>query len=76
MPQKEVYEKLIFRDDNRLASVSFLLQGVADLIQFMTGGSVLSRSQTFVHHEPRNLQPKPFRQLFDPLKLKAGNFHN
>jgi len=42
--------------------------------------SVLSRSQAFVHHEPRNLQPEPFRQFFDahgePLKLKACDFHD
>jgi hypothetical protein len=37
--------------------------------------SALSRGQAFVHHEPRNLQPKPFRQRFhadgEPAKLKA-----
>jgi hypothetical protein len=42
--------------------------------------SVLSRRQAFVHHEPRNFQPEPFRQFFDahgePLNLKAGDFHD
>jgi hypothetical protein len=37
MPQKEVFEKLIFRGDKRKVSVSFLLQGSADLIQFHSG---------------------------------------
>ena len=39
--------------------------------------SVPSRTQAFVHHDPGNLQPEPFRQFFDahgePLKLKARN---
>ena len=42
--------------------------------------SVLSRSQAFVHHDPRNLQPEPFRQLFDAhgelMKLKAPDLHD
>jgi hypothetical protein len=42
--------------------------------------SVPSRSQAFVHRDPRNLQPEPFRQFFDadgePLKLEARDFHN
>ena len=44
------------------------------------GHSILSRSQAFVHHDPRNLQPEPFRQFFhahgELLKLKAGDFHD
>jgi hypothetical protein len=42
--------------------------------------SVPSRSQAFVHHDPGNLQPEPFRQFSDahgePLKLKAADFHD
>src|SRR5262249_55923541 len=37
--------------------------------------SLLSRRQAFVHYDPRNFQPEPFRQFFnaegEPLKLKA-----
>jgi hypothetical protein len=44
------------------------------------GHSVPSRSQAFVHHDPRNLQPEPFRQLFhahgEPLKPKAPDLHD
>jgi hypothetical protein len=44
------------------------------------GHSIPSRSQAFVHHDPRNLKPEPFRQFFDaygePLNLKAGDFHD
>jgi hypothetical protein len=40
---------------------------------------VRSRSQAFIHHQPRNLQPEPFRQFFhadgEPLKLKPGDLH-
>ena len=36
--------------------------------------------QAFVHHDPRKLQPKPFRQFFDadgePLKLKADDLYD
>jgi len=39
-----------------------------------------SWSQAFVHHDPRNLQPEPFRQFFDthgePLELKSGNLYD
>ena len=42
--------------------------------------SVSSRSQAFVHHDPRNLQTEPFRQFFDayaePLKLKARDSYD
>jgi hypothetical protein len=42
--------------------------------------SVLSRRKAFVHHDPRNLQPEPFRQFFDadgePLNLKARDLHD
>jgi hypothetical protein len=42
--------------------------------------SIPSRSQAFVHHEPCNFHPEPFRQFFDahsePLKLKARDFHD
>jgi hypothetical protein len=37
MPQKVVFEKLIFRGDKRQVSVSFLPQRVANLIEFMAG---------------------------------------
>jgi hypothetical protein len=37
MPQKEVFEKLIFRGDKRKVSVSFLLQGSGKLIQLTMG---------------------------------------
>ena len=44
------------------------------------GHSVLSLAQAFVHHEPRNFQPEPFRQFFDahgePLKPKAPDLHD
>jgi hypothetical protein len=44
------------------------------------GHSVLSLDQAFVHHDPRNLQPEPFRQFFDVYgearELKAGDFHD
>jgi hypothetical protein len=37
MPQKEGLQKPIFRGDKRQASVSFLLQGIANMIQDATG---------------------------------------
>ena len=44
------------------------------------GHSTISLSQAFVHHDPGNLQPDPFRQFFDahgePLKLKAPDLHD
>jgi hypothetical protein len=43
-------------------------------------GSIPSRRQTFIHHDPRNFQPEPFRQFFDAdgelLKLKARDFYD
>jgi hypothetical protein len=42
--------------------------------------SIPSRGKAFVHHDPRNLKPKPFRQFFDAygelVKLKARGFHD
>jgi hypothetical protein len=44
------------------------------------GHSLLSRGQAFIYQDPGNLQPKPFRQLFDadgePLKLKPSDLHD
>jgi hypothetical protein len=44
------------------------------------GHLVLSLSQAFVHYDPGNLQPEPFRQFFDAhgelLKLKAGDCYD
>jgi hypothetical protein len=44
------------------------------------GHSALSRSQAFVHRDPRKFQPEPFRQFFDAygelLKLKARDLHD
>jgi len=41
----------------------------------LSPGSRVRRSQTFVHYEPRNLQPEPFRQFIEahgePLKALA-----
>src|SRR5262245_14907566 len=46
----------------------------------ITSPLVLSLRQAFIHHNPRNLQPEPFRHFFhadgEPLKLKAGYFHD
>jgi hypothetical protein len=41
---------------------------------------LLRRSQAFIHYDPRNLQPEPFRQFFhahgEPVKLKARDFYD
>jgi hypothetical protein len=46
----------------------------------LLGHSISSLSQAFVHHDPRNLQPEPFRQFFhangELVKLKAPDLHD
>ena len=39
------------------------------------GHSLLSRCQTFVHYDPRNLQSEPFRQFFDSLQLILASLY-
>jgi hypothetical protein len=70
---------LVFRSGITIPQIAATLgTGAVEVL----GHSIPSRRQTLVHHDPSKLQPAPapFRQFFDahgePLKLKAGDFHD